>query len=131
MANGEKVPPGDMESAIAMDELISQVMVVGEGRAFLGALVVLDPDRYAEMAQAKGLGELGADKNSPALKKLLLNRIKARLTTFPGYAKIQRVAVVEEPWTIETGLLTPTLKPKRAPILEACAAEMKELYGDN
>lgn len=129
LANGEKVSPGDMEGAIAMDELISQVMVVGEGKANLGALVVLDPDRYASLAKAEGLGDLRSEKNNPRLKKLLLKRITSRLVEFPGYAKVQRVAVLEEPWTIECGLLTPTLKPKREKILAACEAEMREMFG--
>jgi long-chain acyl-CoA synthetase len=130
MANGEKVPPGDMEMAIAMDDVISQALVVGEGKSSLGALLVLDPDEYARLAEAEGLGPLAEEKDSRRLKKLLSARISTRLKDFPGYAKIARLAVVEEPWTIESGLLTPTLKPKREKILAACAPEVAGLFGD-
>src|SRR5207244_4262100 len=54
LGNGEKVPPTDMELAILLDPLIEQVMVVGEGRPYLGALVVLDD---AEAAKAGEVGE--------------------------------------------------------------------------
>jgi len=130
LANGEKVPPGDMEMAICMDELFSQALVIGEGKSSLAALLVLDPDEYARLAEAEGLGELSEEKDSRRLKKLLGERIAARLKNFPGYAKIARMAVIEQPWTIESGLLTPTLKPKREKILTACQTEIAQIYGE-
>lgn len=131
LGNGEKVPPGDMELAIGTDELFHQVLVIGEGRPNLGALVVLEPEEYEKLARAEGLAELSAEKDSPRLKKILCARIGAKLKDFPGYARIPRLAVLEEPWTVESGLLTPTLKPKRAKILEACDTEVRQLYGED
>lgn len=131
LANGEKVPPGDMEMAICMDELFDHALVIGEGKANLSALVVLEPEEYEKLARVEGLAELSSEKDGARLKKILLARVGARLTNFPGYARISRLAVLEEPWTIESGLLTPTLKPKRDKILEACCAEVSELYGES
>jgi len=129
LANGEKVPPGDMENAIALDKLFLQIMVLGEGRPYLTALTVLERKEYAELAEAKGLSpDIGSERHSDELQELLVQRIAYRLRDFPGYAKIRRVAVIEDPWTIENGYMTPTLKLRRANILEACGDELEWLY---
>jgi len=129
LANGEKVPPGDMEMAIALDSLFSQVMVIGEGKPYLAALVVLNPKEYASLAREAGLStELADEQHSERLEKLLVTRAADRLRDFPGYAKIPRIGVVVAPWTIENGLMTPTLKLRRERILEACKGDVERLY---
>lgn len=133
LANGEKVPPSDMETAIALDGLFSQVMIVGEGRPFLTALVTLEPEAYARLASVEeGLtGDLAQDRYSNRLQEILLARVAERLRGFPGYAKILRLAILERPWGIESGMMTPTMKIKRARILEACRTEIETLYEDH
>ncbi len=50
-------------------------------------------------------------------------RGRLALRDFPGYAKIRRLGLLLEPWTVDNGLLTPTLKVKRAKVLEKMQAE--------
>jgi long-chain acyl-CoA synthetase len=114
LGNGEKVPPVDMELAVQLDPLFEQVMIVGEGKSFLAALVVLNK------AQAEKVGELD--------DKALAARVGAQLKDFPGYAQVRRVAVVGEPWTVDNGMLTPTLKFKRTQILEREKERVEALY---
>jgi long-chain acyl-CoA synthetase len=130
LSNGEKVPPSDMELAIALDPVFEQVMVIGEGRPYLSALVVLNSDLWPGLAQELGLDPV--DKGSmqdSRLTSMLLGRIKAALKDFPGYAKIRRVSAQLEPWTIENGLLTPTLKVKRARVIECQREAIERMYG--
>jgi long-chain acyl-CoA synthetase len=129
LSNGEKVSPSDLEMAIALDALFSQVLVVGEARPYLSALVVLDPDAYGELAAERGLDpDLSAGRLDPRLEEILVARIGERLQGFPGHAKIPRAAVVERPWTIEEGTMTPTMKLKRVRILSQYADELQRLY---
>jgi long-chain acyl-CoA synthetase len=129
LANGEKVPPADLELAIADEDLIAQVMVIGEGRPYLAALAVLDPEIYTPLAAAEGLNpDLAVARRDPRLEELLLARIGNSLRTFPGYAKIRRVAVVDRPWGIEDDTMTPTMKLKRAHILSQYRDEVTRLY---
>ena len=109
LSNGEKVPPADMEAAIVEDPAIEQAMIIGEGRPCLAALVVL----------AEGARDTEAD---------LLERIQRRLIDFPGYARVRAVAICPEPWTVENGLLTPTMKLKRHAILRRYHDLVEELY---
>jgi len=128
LAKGEKVPPADLELAIADEDLIAQVPVIGEGRPYLAALTVLDPDAYARLAEAEGLDpNISIARHDPRLEALLLARIGDSLQAFSGCAKIHRVAVVERPWGIEDDTMTPTTKLKRARILAQHRDEVARL----
>ena len=50
------------------------------------------------------------------------------LRAFPGYAKVNRVLLLQEPWSIDNGLLTPTLKLKRAHVVDKFSAQIIKLY---
>ncbi len=128
MANGEKVPPVDMELAIQLDPLLEQALVVGEGKPFLGALVVVDRDAWQATAQANGLPADPAGEGRERAEKFVLARIAEQLHEFPGYAQVRRVALLADGWTVDNGLLTPTLKPKRTRILEQNRALLADLY---
>jgi long-chain acyl-CoA synthetase len=121
MANGEKVPPADMEMSIAMDPLFEQVLIVGEGKPFLSAIVVLNE----EYARTHGFDP--EDIKEQQLEEIL-KRINGHLDNFPGYAKVIRVTLLEEPWSVENGLVTPTLKLKRNKILERYAEACNSMY---
>ena len=129
LSNGEKVPPVDMEAAIARDPFFEQVMVIGEGKPFLSVFVVPNKDQWAKLAVANGLDPVSSlSPLGSQAERLVLERINAQIRQFPGYARIRRVAVFEEPWSVENGLLTPTMKLKRARVLEQHRAEYEQLY---
>ena len=129
LSNGEKVPPMDMELAISLVPAIEQVMVIGEGESFLAAIAILDVEEWRQLATRFELDAEAADSlNNEKLQSFLLKEIKGRLKDFPGYAKIRRLILSLEPWTVDNGMLTPTLKVKRAHVLDAFADEIKTLY---
>ncbi len=129
LANGEKIPPADMELAIQGDPLFEQVMIVGEGKPFLSALLVLNPIYWEMLATKLGVSATAEDSLSdPKVEKELLERIKRRLTNFPGYAKVFKVIATLEPWTVEAGLITPTLKLKRKNLNARFAERIAKLY---
>lgn len=129
LSTGEKVPPGDMEAAILRDPLFEQVMLTGEARSYLSVLAVLNPARWQDLIAHYGLDDrLDSEQQKHQLEKILLEKITHQTSEFPGYAKIRRVAVIHESWNIENGLLTPTLKLKRAKVLEKYKAEIDKLY---
>ncbi|KRT55424.1 AMP-dependent synthetase/ligase [endosymbiont of Ridgeia piscesae] len=123
LANGEKVPPADMEMCIALDPLFEQVLVIGEGRPYLSAMVVLNTKQCEH--EGIDIENLSVDG---ALNKRLLERISSHLGSFPGYAQIRRLAVIDEPWTVENSLLTPTLKARRHRIIERYSDQLEALY---
>ncbi|MES9853978.1 MAG: long-chain fatty acid--CoA ligase [Candidatus Thiodiazotropha sp. L084R] len=131
LSNGEKIPPSDMEMAIVLDPLVEQAMVVGEGKPYLGALVVLNPDLWSGFAEEFDCDpSLEESLQDERLQGVVLKRIRAALKDFPGYAKIRRVALLLEPWSIENGLMTPTMKIKRQKVTEHHKTLIDSLYGD-
>jgi long-chain acyl-CoA synthetase len=129
LSNGEKVPPMDMELAIALDPSIDQALVVGEGRAFLSAILVLNPDGWLGLARHYGLDDYAQESlDDEKLRNHFVAVIRQRLRDFPGYAKVRRVILTRDAWTVDNGLLTPTLKVKRALVLEKFAGRIEALY---
>lgn len=129
LANGEKVPPADMEMAIVMDPWFEQVMVIGDNRPFLCALLVFNLERWAVEAARLGIDPDMEDAiNDERVCAEVLERVSERIRGFPGYAQIRRVACYIEPWTVDAGLITPTLKLRRARIQERCRDDIERLY---
>lgn len=126
MGTGEKVPPVDMELSIISDPLFEQVLVLGEGKSYLAALVSLNQEQWAKLSASANFQT--GNPNIEAVHKVLLERIGARMNSFPGYAQIRRVCATLTPWTVENGFLTPTLKVKRAKVLENYASDVESLY---
>ncbi|MGB5718397.1 MAG: long-chain fatty acid--CoA ligase [Gammaproteobacteria bacterium] len=129
LANGEKVPPADMEMAIALDTLFEQVMIIGENRPFLTALLVLNPEQWKLITRELQLDsdDSGA-LSSEAFEKLVFDKLARQLAGFPGYARIHGITCTLEPWTIDNELITPTLKLKRNRVMERFAADIDRMY---
>jgi long-chain acyl-CoA synthetase len=125
-STGEKIAPVDVESAILRDPLFDQVMLLGEAKPYLSVIAVVNGDRWKAAVAERGLdGATVADKTAEALA---LERIRVQLKALPGYADVRRAALSLEPWTIENGLLTPTMKLKRAKVMEKFYAEIDRMY---
>ena len=108
MSNGEKLPPQDVEFALLHDPVFEQAMVVGEGRPFLTVLAVTrETDEKALVARANEL-----------------------LKGFPRWVRVRRVIATAEPWSIENGLLTPTLKLKRPLVLARFKQALDAIYAE-
>jgi long-chain acyl-CoA synthetase len=106
MSNGEKLPPQDVEFAVLHDPVFEQVMLVGEGRPFLTLLAV---------TQERD-------------EKALVTRANERLKAFPRWVRIRRVIATPDAWSIDNGLLTPTLKLKRPLVLAKFKARVDAVF---
>jgi len=106
LSNGEKLPPQDVELAILSDEVFEQGMLVGEGRPFLAFITV----------------------SKQGDEKLLVRRANDRLKSFPRYIRVRRVIIATETWSVDNGLMTPTMKVKRSEVLARFAREIEAVY---
>jgi long-chain acyl-CoA synthetase len=128
MSNGEKISPLDVESAIARDPLFEQVILLGEAKPYLSVVAVLNGEQWKKAAAENGFAPDRATLTSQAAHELVLKRIAAQLRMFPGYAQVRRAVLTLDPWTVDNGLLTPTLKLKRIKVLERFNAEIDAMY---
>jgi len=128
-STGEKVAPVDVENAIMADPLFEQVMVLGEQRPYLAAIVVLNRDKWTARAAALGLDPANVTQlRATAATQWVLQRIADLVKGFPSYSTPKAVFLSTEPWSVAGGLLTPTLKPKRAAIASRFADDIARLY---
>lgn len=126
LSTGKNVAAAGVEAAIEADPLFEQCCAFGNAHAFVVALVVLGHDPWAGLARQDGLD---ADApNSAAATAVLLPRIRRAMRDLPRFAQVRAVHAVLQPWTVEDGSLTPTLKIKRHVIEDRYRAEIAGLY---
>jgi len=128
-STGEKIPPADMEAAILRDPIFEQVMIAGEGRSYLSALVVLSKRGWEVVAtHCNAKNDPHALACDEYAEEIILEKISRQISEFPGYAKVHRALLIPEPWTVENEMLTPTLKLKRKNIYRHYQAEIDRFY---
>jgi len=118
-----------MENAIGLDELVDQVLVIGEGKPYLSALLVPNPDAFARVAEELHLDP--ADESicgHEEVRSIFMQHVQQSTASFPGYAQVRELAVVNEPWTPDNGLATPTLKLRRNRIIQRYHDVTERLY---
>ncbi len=128
MGNGEKVPPVDMELAIQLDPLFEQILVYGEAKPFLTAVAVLNDEQWAKVAAENNIDPNLQGDAKDKIEKFLVQRIGKRSKDFPGYAQVRKITVANEKWTIDNGLMTPTLKLKRNVVFAKYTTEIDKMY---
>ena len=128
-STGEKIPPADLEMAIETDPLFAQVMAVGEAMPYVSAIAVLETEHWTALAK-----ECGVDPQDPAsltakaVTTNVLRRIKKLTRGFPQYGVPRAVILSLDAWTIENGMLTPTLKLKRHVIRAHFQDQIAHIY---
>lgn len=129
MSTGEKVPPSDLELAITEDPLFDQAMVVGEAKPYLAALIVLNLKGWRDLARALAVDEVDPKSiEAVAVVQAVSDRVGALLRGFPAHARVREVWLTLEPWTIDNGLITPTMKLKRQELERRFAGAIRKLY---
>ncbi|MCW7541184.1 long-chain fatty acid--CoA ligase [Aquabacterium sp. A7-Y] len=128
-STGEKVAPVDLELAIMADPLFEQAYVFGDNRPFIACIVVLGMKAWKRLAATLGLDAAApASLEDGAARAMALERIHALTGGFPHYAQPRAVALTLQPWTIDNGLMTPTLKLKRNNLTARFGTVMESLY---
>jgi long-chain acyl-CoA synthetase len=112
-AGGKNVAPQNLENELKTDPLISQVMVHGDKRKFLSALVALNEENARKWAADNGVPAGAALHEDPKVRARIQQAIDALNAKQPSYSSLKRFAIVPKDFTQETGELTPTLKVKR------------------
>ena len=134
LSSGENIEPGPLEEALVSSPLIEQVMLVGQDERQLGALVVPRADAIKSWASSQGCDpgdDLGGHPGDQRLLKLLRGELNRLLADRAGSRADERLAGVAlvEPFSIENGLLTQTLKQRRDRITERDRSLIESVYG--
>jgi long-chain acyl-CoA synthetase len=129
-AGGKNVSPANLESALKTVVPIGQACAIGDGRRFVSALVVLDPEVAPGWFRERGieagsLAELAADPRAADTLQRAVDQVMLRFSTAE---RVRRVAVLADEWLPDSEELTPTSKLKRRGILAKYSDEIESLY---
>ncbi|HET9926472.1 MAG TPA: long-chain fatty acid--CoA ligase [Methylomirabilota bacterium] len=129
-AGGMNIAPQNIENLLKGDPFISQAMVHGDKRPYPVALLTLNPEELAKFAKEQGI--LDTDPASLAKHPKVVERVsrivEERNGELQSYAKVKKFSILPADFTVENGLLTPTLKVKRKIITEKHRELLDSLY---
>lgn len=128
LSTGEKINPSVVEDRILRDGLFEQICVVGSGRPCLTALIVLNKSRWQLFAESLNADPRAVSTGEAA--QAVLRRLNGLLADMPRHGIVRAAHLTLEPWTINEGLMTPTLKIKRKAIEHRFQREIAALYED-
>ena len=129
LANGKYVVPTLIEEKISLSPYVANAMVWGDNKPFNVALIVPDQAAIERWAKDNGVNATGAELlEVPQLKALIADEIEQATQSVAGYERVRDFALIDEDFTTENGMLTPTLKVKRRVVLERYADVLERLY---
>jgi long-chain acyl-CoA synthetase len=125
LSNGENIEPQPIEDACLRSKYISQIVVVGQDQKSLGALIVPDLEALAQANLDP------TDLASSQIIDLYRTELNREVKNRPGYRADDRLAVFKlilEPFSIENGLLTQTLKIRRPVVMDRYQVMINEMF---
>ncbi|MFC6952118.1 long-chain fatty acid--CoA ligase [Halorubellus litoreus] len=133
LSTGKNVAPAPIEDAFASSQVVEQCMVVGDGEKFVGALMVPNFEYLREQAVDDDVALPEADA-AAAEHEYVHDRISEEVDRvnpdFESYEQIKKFRVVDEEFTEDNDMLTPTMKKKRRNILERYADAVASIYDE-
>ncbi|MBN1354881.1 long-chain fatty acid--CoA ligase [bacterium] len=129
-SGGKNVAPQPIENLLKTSPFINQVMLIGDKRNFIAALIVPDFDALKTWGEDKGLANLDPRDlmNHPLVLEHYETEIADMTQDLPRFEKIKKLLLIEKDWLPETGELTPTQKLKRRVIMDKYRDRIESLY---
>ena len=129
-AGGKNVSPAVLEDRLRANPLISQCVVVGDNRPYIGALVTLDQEAAPGILQAHGISAeaLNVPQDSAEIKALIQQAVNTANEAVSNSEAIKKFVLLPMDFTIDNGYLTPKLSIKRHLVTQDFAADIDSLY---
>ena len=132
-SGGKYVAPGPIENTMKASQFIEQIMVIGEGEKHASALIVPAFEHIRIWAKDQGLNCNSNEDicSNQEVIKAISSDVKGYNEHFGQTEQIKKFELVNCEWSVEGGELTPTMKPKRKPILEKYDHLVKKIYNES
>ena len=133
LSNGKNVAPQPIESALVQSPFISQIMLIGNERKNLAALIVPNFDAFKAWASENGVetDDLSAMLQTSEIQQLIQRDIRSRLMDFADFEQVRRFALLDKEFSQEDDEMTPTLKLKRNVIIEKYGNVIEQMYPED
>lgn len=131
-SNGKYIAPQALEVRLGRDALFEQVAIIGDRRKFVSALIVPDYTILRKYAETHKMGHLSNKElaENPRIIDYVQSKIEELTRDLAPYERIKRFALLTEPFTVENGELTNTLKIRRRVVADRYANLIDSLYAD-
>jgi len=131
-SGGKNVAPAPLENALVLSPYIEQVMIIGDKRNFITALLVPNFEKLESFAAEKSLPSRNREVliNDPQVLDLFEKEVESAMEPFARYEQVREFALLPREFTIEQGELTPTLKIKRKAVFDHFGEEIEALYAE-
>jgi long-chain acyl-CoA synthetase len=132
-AGGKNISPANLEALLKRHPLVGQACVIGDGRKYVAALIVLDAEEAEAWAKQNGLafGGVAGFAREPRVVQEVQAAVDDANQHVSQVESVKRFTILPTEWTVDSEELTPTLKLKRRVIHEKYAAEIDELYASS
>lgn len=129
-AGGKNVAPAVLEDRLRADPIVSQVVVVGDQRPFIGALVTLDAEMLPSWCASHGLPKLSVTeaREHPTVLQALDAAVERANEAVSKAESIRKISILDVDFTEQNGYLTPSIKVKRGVVIKDFAHVIDELY---
>ncbi len=127
LAGGTRVAPARIEAKLRREPLLGSVLVHGNQRTFLVALITVDPDEARSALRAPGLSEREVIEH-PEVRRRIAAAVVAANADIAPHEQIKKYDVIAEPFSVEGGELTATFKVRRKVIEERYARLLDDMY---
>ena len=130
-ANGKYIAPQMIEGLLTVDPLFEQVAVIADGYKFVSALIYPNWEALGRVARHRGIEEGLTDAELAAhheVHRMIMAHLEQNLKSVAQYEKVKKFHLLTEPFSVERGELTNTLKVRRKVVAELYAAEIASMY---
>jgi long-chain acyl-CoA synthetase len=128
-AGGKNITPANLENEIKQSQWVSQCVVVGDRRPYLVALITLDPEEVAKLAEENGWPTDPAElAQHPEMRQLIQEHLDKVNEKFARVEQVKKFEILPRDLTQEAGELTPSMKVKRAAVAEKHDDSVEKLY---
>ncbi|GAA4759869.1 AMP-dependent synthetase/ligase [Citricoccus nitrophenolicus] len=129
-AGGKNVYPSPLEETVRSAGVVAQVVVVGDAKPFVGALVTLDPEGLAQWSSAAGIGEmsLAMASTDPRVLAEVQRAVDLANESVSQAESIRKFTILDTELTEESGHVTPSQKLQRKAVIQDFAGAIEELY---
>jgi long-chain acyl-CoA synthetase len=132
LSNGENIEPTPIEDACLRSQYVSQIVLVGQDQKSLGALIVPNSETLQVWLESKNLPlDAATNPDSSQILDLFRDELSREVKDRPGYRADDKIAVIKlvlEPFSIENGLLTQTMKIRRPVVMERYHGMIDEMF---
>ncbi|MDR0427400.1 MAG: long-chain fatty acid--CoA ligase, partial [Dysgonamonadaceae bacterium] len=129
-SNGKYIAPQQIEMRLMCDKYVDSAIVIGDQRKYVTALIIPDQPEVAKYAQKNNISydSISDLFQHPSIQELFEKQIASMQYEFATYEQIKRFTLLSEPFSIQGGELTNTLKMKRAFIAEKYKEIIDRMY---